>query len=50
MVRKLAGDDYDQWVLDYSYDENSEEKKYVWDTGIEPESRFDDDQVNEVTV
>lgn len=35
MVRKLTGNNYEEWVDNYEYDEETE-KEYDWDTGIAP--------------
>lgn len=42
MVRALLGEDYDDWVRNYEYDEATEEQcdanepAYTWDVGIAP--------------
>ena len=35
MVRTLCGDNYEEWVKTYQFDEDTKEE-YEWDTGIAP--------------
>lgn len=34
MVRRLLGDDYDEWIKEYKYEDGVE--SYAWDEGIAP--------------
>lgn len=36
MVRALTGDNYNQWVKDYEYNEDDPDDGWEWDTGISP--------------